>query len=639
VIDDRTLAADAEHGIAPRAERATLKPCGMLLGLAALDMDNPHLAHLELLAEVDALVAELDDWSGHAPHWPPARSCQALVKRLTERTEALRVRLDAPLVVATLGGTGTGKSSLVNALVGSEVSQAGRERPTTRQPTLICRSDITPALLGIDPNSVRLVQCDAPLLRNLVLLDCPDPDTAESDQTGTNLDRLRHLLPHCDVLLVTSTQQKYRSQRVTEELAAAAHGARLVFVQTHADSDSDIRADWRKQLSAEYAVGEMFFVDSLQALADAQSGLAPRGEFGRLVDFLSRELIGAAQTRIRRANFLDLVEQTLGLCGQRIDAALPAVEQVQEAIAAERARLSQKLALAMRDELLASRRQWEGRLLGEVVSRWGLSPFSLVLRAYHGLGGLLSGAALWRVRTPVQMALWGTVEGTRAIARKQQERKANDATSRAVAFTWDEGELRIAATTIDGYAAEAGLRREPLKSAALAREAAAAGTAFVAGTAGQLQTLIRRQAARHVGWFTRLRYELALLVVLGLLLYRLGRNFFWDSWLAYDLGYRQAPAEVLGADFFVPALFWLLVWCGVLVWAFTSRLRRGLKGEINLLAEQWANSSPVRLFAPLEEECGSIHDFRDRWQRLMYRVAAVRTRLSQPSPALGQRIA
>jgi hypothetical protein len=602
-------------------------------------MEISQLAHLELLAEVDALVAELDEWSRHAPHWPAARSCQTLVNRLNDRTEALRLRLDAPLVVATLGGTGTGKSSLVNALAGSEVSPAGRERPTTRQPTLICRSDITPEMLGIAPESVRLVHRDAPLLRDLVLLDCPDPDTAESDEFGTNLDRLRHLLPHCDVLLVTSTQQKYRSARVTEELAAAAHGARLVFVQTHADSDADIRADWRKQLSAEYAVGEMFFVDSLAALADAQSGLAPRGEFGRLIDFLSRELVGAAQTRIRRANFLDLVEQTLALCGQRIDAALPAVEQLEAAIAAQRARLSQKLSLAMRDELLASRRQWESRLLGEVVSRWGLSPFSLVLRGWHGLGGLLSGAALWRVRTPVQMALWGAVEGTRAVARRQRQRKAGDISSRAVALSWDEGELRIAATTIEGYTAEAGLSREPLGSVALSREAAAVGSAFVAGTAGQLQSLIRRQAARHVGWFTRLRYELALLVVLGVLLYRLGRNFFWDSWLAYDLGFRNAPAEVLGTDFFVPALFWLLLWCGLLVWSFTSRLRRGLTSEVNQLAEQWTGSAPVLLFAPLTDQCDAIRRFRDRWQRLSVHVADLRKKLSQPVAALGQRIA
>jgi hypothetical protein len=56
----------------------------------------------------------------------------------------------------------------------------------------------------------------------------------------------------------------------------------------------------------------MFFIDSLQALTDVKAGIAPRGEFARLLDLLTRELAGTAQTRIRRANFLDLVEETLG---------------------------------------------------------------------------------------------------------------------------------------------------------------------------------------------------------------------------------------------------------------------------------------------------------------------------------------
>ena len=125
-------------------------------------------AHLELLAEVDWLLAELTAWSGRAGDWPAARQCQALIGRLQQRAQTLRVRLDAPLIVATMGGTGTGKSTLVNALVGSEVTQSGRQRPTTRQPILICRPDITPELLGIDPASVHVVHHESPLLRDVV---------------------------------------------------------------------------------------------------------------------------------------------------------------------------------------------------------------------------------------------------------------------------------------------------------------------------------------------------------------------------------------------------------------------------------------------------------------------------------------
>ena len=187
-------------------------------------MSQSQLAYLELLAEVDGLLANLQRWAEQAPPWDAAQGCLSLVRRLNERAHSLRVRLEAPLVVATLGGTGTGKSTLVNALVGAEVSTAGRRRPTTCKPTLICAPHITPANLGIDAAAVELVHRELPLLRDVVLLDCPDPDTTEEDEVdaGTNLARLRSLLPHCDVLLVASTQQKYRSARVRDELFNAA---------------------------------------------------------------------------------------------------------------------------------------------------------------------------------------------------------------------------------------------------------------------------------------------------------------------------------------------------------------------------------------------------------------------------------
>ena len=102
-------------------------------------MSTGDLAHLELLAEIDALARRLRDWSRSAPPWRPAETCQAIIERLAGRLNSLRVRLESPLVVATLGGTGTGKSSLINALAGAEVVRTGRGRPTTTRPALLCR--------------------------------------------------------------------------------------------------------------------------------------------------------------------------------------------------------------------------------------------------------------------------------------------------------------------------------------------------------------------------------------------------------------------------------------------------------------------------------------------------------------------
>lgn len=602
-------------------------------------MPDVSFAHLELLAEVDTLLADLRAWIARTPDWPPAKACGARVERLCQRAEALRVRLEAPLVIATLGGTGTGKSSLVNALAGDDVTEAGRQRPTTRKPVLICRPELAPEDLGIPRDSVHLVQRDLPALRDVVILDCPDPDTDENEQdAGTNLARLRELLPHCDVLLVTSTQQKYRSARVKEELLSAAVGARVLFVQTHGDVDEDIREDWQGVLSRDFEPGEMFFVDSLSALSDAKAGLAPRGEFARLLELLSRDLSGAAAHRIRRANFLDLLEETLAVCGEKIEASLPAIDALDAALREQRGRLTARLAREMQADLLTSRRHWENRLLGEAASQWGLSPFSLVLRLYHGLGGLIAGATLWRMRTPAQLAIWGMVQGGRKLKSRGEARTAEDVGTRAVAWTWDEAELRTAAIIVDGYAADAGLPRDELKQDIVAAEANAAGEAFVDSVGGQIQKMIHDLARRNSGWFTRLRYEFALLAVVGLILFRLGKNFFYDSWLAAELGQATAPQPVLGLDFFLQAGFWLLLWCLLLIWLFTARLRRGLKAEIARLSQSWgAASFAGDLFGGLEDDVRSVRAFRDEQQRLLRHVTDLRRQLAAPSPRVGHK--
>src|ERR687895_126401 len=57
-------------------------------------------------------------------------------------------QMDAPLLMVVGGSTGAGKSTLVNSLVGEEVSPAGVLRPTTRSPVLACNPDDLPWFEG-----------------------------------------------------------------------------------------------------------------------------------------------------------------------------------------------------------------------------------------------------------------------------------------------------------------------------------------------------------------------------------------------------------------------------------------------------------------------------------------------------------
>ncbi len=563
-----------------------------------------------------------------------------MVRRLEQRIETMRVRWEAPLVVALLGGTGTGKSALINALLGADAVETGRERPTTTRPTLILRAGVTPEMLGIDPRTVELIIRDLPVLRDLVLVDCPDPDTTElqpredqSRETDSNLARLRKILPHCDVLLVTATQQKYRSARVAEELAAAAAGARLVFVQTHADLDDDIRDDWRQVLAHQYSPGHIFFVDSLSALADAKENRQPRGEFAQLVDLISHELAGAAGKRIRRANFLDLLSDTLSTCGNRLDEAMPMVEQTMHSIQQQRGTLASLLAKQMRAELLTSRRSWENKLLSDTASRWGISPFALVLRIYQGLGNWAMGALMLRARTPAQIALWGSLGGIQAWRKRRLARQAEQGLDRAVAGFWDDAEIRKAGLILEGYATEAGLDRRAAAPPAINAESQAAGANFIARASADLQSLVASLAARHAGWFTRLCYEVLFCAMIAGLLFRLGKDFFYDSWLGPN------PRPALGLDFYLIAAFWLLLWCFLLIFALTRRLRRGLGREIDRLAVAWRSPATASgLFAGLETQCRGAIQFRRDLDPIEEQVNQLRRQLALPGEKIGHRV-
>ena len=171
-------------------------------------MSAPEFAQLEILAQMDELMARLRNWSEGDSAWESLNRCRAMTRRLLPRIETLRIRLESPLVVAAFGGTGTGKSALVNALVGRECTTSGKQRPTTCQPVLIAHSNTDIEVLGLPLEDFDVVRIEASILRDIVIVDCPDPDTSESDTSGSNLGILRQVLPYCDVLIYTSTQQK-----------------------------------------------------------------------------------------------------------------------------------------------------------------------------------------------------------------------------------------------------------------------------------------------------------------------------------------------------------------------------------------------------------------------------------------------
>ncbi|MDI9629684.1 MAG: 50S ribosome-binding GTPase [Acidobacteriota bacterium] len=128
-------------------------------------------------------------------------------------------------VVALAGATGSGKSSLFNAISGTRLAEPGLKRPTTNKAMAAYWGPELPADLldWLDVPRRHLVQGDDPAFNGLILVDLPDHDSTETAHRQ-EVDRLVKLV---DMLIWVVDPQKYAD--------AALHNNYLKPLAGHAD--------------------------------------------------------------------------------------------------------------------------------------------------------------------------------------------------------------------------------------------------------------------------------------------------------------------------------------------------------------------------------------------------------------------
>lgn len=140
-------------------------------------------------------------------------------------------------VVALVGGTGSGKSSLFNAISGLEFAEVGVRRPTTAQATACTWGGAADPLLDLlEVNRRQRIRRESALdgaeqngLAGLVLLDMPDHDSIAADHARL-VDRL---VPLVDLLVWVVDPQKYADNALHERYLRALverQGGMLVLV-------------------------------------------------------------------------------------------------------------------------------------------------------------------------------------------------------------------------------------------------------------------------------------------------------------------------------------------------------------------------------------------------------------------------
>lgn len=154
---------------------------------------------------------------------------------------AARERLPgAYTTVALAGATGSGKSSLFNALAGGQLSEAGVRRPTTASP-VSCTWEAARGLsaegllerLGVPQRARRRAHVLDPALRGLVLLDLPDHDSVDPAHRRLT-DRLLGLV---DAMVWVTDPEKYGDALLHERYlrAFAGHAEVSMVVLNQAD--------------------------------------------------------------------------------------------------------------------------------------------------------------------------------------------------------------------------------------------------------------------------------------------------------------------------------------------------------------------------------------------------------------------
>lgn len=144
-----------------------------------------------------------------------------------------------PLVVGLFGGTGAGKSSLLNRLAGADIARTGVVRPTSMEITAYLHEDkkLTALPSGFPQQNFSSISHSGSSFKDVMWVDMPDFDSEETQ----NRDQVLQWLPYIDVLIYVVTPERYKDAEGWRLLQSHGYRHGWLFVMNQWDRAENIQ--------------------------------------------------------------------------------------------------------------------------------------------------------------------------------------------------------------------------------------------------------------------------------------------------------------------------------------------------------------------------------------------------------------
>ncbi len=260
---------------------------------------------IDQIGWLDLLDRLLASASSHLP-----ADSLALLQHAGRRMRRRRHFAGFTSLVGLAGGTGSGKSSLFNAISATELAEPGAKRPTTAKPLVLVPSDQGSRLANLWVElGIAQVEAAADDL-DFVLIDLPDVDSLDP----SHRQQVDELLSDLDLVVWVTDPEKYRDRVLHDQFLRplAGHAGRFLFVLNQIDRlrpseleevlidlESALRQDgfadpsvW--PVAADPPIGPPLGIDELRAgiraACSEQGERRVRVEIARLLRLIDRDL-------------------------------------------------------------------------------------------------------------------------------------------------------------------------------------------------------------------------------------------------------------------------------------------------------------------------------------------------------------